>query len=46
MALSDQQIITGISVLVAGFSQINQLSVYHWQSVVYLVREQMDKRIT
>lgn len=36
MALSDQQIITGISILVAGFLQFDRLSVYHWQTVVYL----------
>ncbi|KAF2479645.1 hypothetical protein BDY17DRAFT_304332 [Neohortaea acidophila] len=36
MTLADQQIVTGIAILVAGFAQIHSLSIYLWQSVIYL----------
>jgi hypothetical protein len=35
-ALSDQQLVTGIAVLLAGFIRINFISVYHWRIMVYL----------
>ena len=35
-AFSDQQIITGIAILIAGFSQLHSIDVYHWQLLVYL----------
>lgn len=35
--LSDQQVITGISILLGGFSQLHLgLSIYQWESVVNL----------
>jgi len=35
--LSDQQVITGISILFGGFSQLHSgLSIYHWETVVNL----------
>ena len=37
LAFCDQQVVTGISILISGFSQLNTgLSSYHWQSVVNL----------
>lgn len=37
LMFSDQQLITGIGILVSGYTQINcGLSAYHWQIVVYL----------
>lgn len=37
MSFSDQQIVTGISVLIGGFSQLQWgISAYHWQSIVNL----------
>ena len=36
LALSDQQIVTGIAILVAGFTKIRTISMYHWQVIVYL----------
>jgi hypothetical protein len=37
LMFSDQQIVTGIGILVSGYTQINcALSTYHWQIVVYL----------
>jgi hypothetical protein len=37
LIFSDQQIVTGISILISGFSQLHTgLSSYHWQSVVNL----------
>lgn len=36
LVFSDQQIITGIAILVAGFAGWEHISVYHWQVVVYL----------
>jgi hypothetical protein len=37
MVLSDQQVITGISIILGGISQLRSgLPVYHWQSVVNL----------
>jgi hypothetical protein len=37
LMFSDQQLVTGIGILVSGYTQINcALSTYHWQIVVYL----------
>jgi len=37
LAFSDQQVITGVSILISGFSQLRSgISSYHWQSVVNL----------
>lgn len=38
MSVSDQQLVTGLSILVAEYYEMmnNNLSVYHWQIVVYL----------
>lgn len=38
MSLSDQQLVTGLAILVAGYYEMinSNLSVYHWQIVVYL----------
>jgi hypothetical protein len=37
LMFSDQQLVTGISILVSGYSQLRcGLSTYHWQIVVYL----------
>ena len=33
---SDQQILTGVSILTAGYAKRCSISVYHWQVVVYL----------
>ncbi|KAH9823631.1 hypothetical protein Tdes44962_MAKER04592 [Teratosphaeria destructans] len=35
LIFSDQQIVTGIAILIAGFGQFDKISVYHWQIVVY-----------
>jgi hypothetical protein len=37
LAFSDQQLVTGIGMLVSGYTQLHcSLSLYHWQIVVYL----------
>lgn len=38
MSLSDQQLVTGLAILVAGYYEMfnNNLDLYHWQIVVYL----------
>lgn len=38
LSLSDQQLITGLAILIAGYYEMlnNNLSVYHWNIVVYL----------
>lgn len=36
MIFSDQQIVTGIAILIAGFANIRTISVYHYHVVVYL----------
>jgi hypothetical protein len=38
MSVSDQQLVTGLAILVAGYYEMmnNNLSLYHWQIVVYL----------
>lgn len=39
LSLSDQQIVTGLAILVAGFCETRKngsLSVYHWETIVYL----------
>jgi hypothetical protein len=37
VSFSDQQVITGIAILISGFSQLNKgISVYHWQTIVNL----------
>ncbi|KAF4534361.1 uncharacterized protein LTHEOB_3169 [Lasiodiplodia theobromae] len=36
LSISDQQIVTGIAILLAGFVQINSISAFHWYIVVYL----------
>lgn len=38
LSVSDQQLVTGLAILVAGYYEMmnNNLSVYHWQIVVYL----------
>jgi hypothetical protein len=38
MSFSDQQLVTGLAILVAGYCEMlnNNLSVYHWTIVVYL----------
>lgn len=38
LSLSDQQLVTGIAILIAGYSEMlrNDLDVYHWQMIVYL----------
>lgn len=38
MSISDQQLVTGLAILVAGYYEMmnNNLSLYHWQIVVYL----------
>ena len=37
LMFSDQQIVTGIALLISGYAQITSgLSIYHWQIVVYL----------
>ncbi|KAK5155185.1 hypothetical protein LTS14_006140 [Recurvomyces mirabilis] len=36
LALSDQQMVAGIAVLIAGFAGWTTMSVYHWQVVTYL----------
>lgn len=33
---SDQQIVTGIAILIAGFAKRGSITVYHWQIVTYL----------
>jgi hypothetical protein len=39
LMFSDQQLVTGIGILVSGYTQIRcSLSTYHWQVVVYLAR--------
>ncbi|KAF2231458.1 hypothetical protein EV356DRAFT_290504 [Viridothelium virens] len=35
-SLSDQQIVTGVAVLVAGFAKLGSISIYHYQTVIYL----------
>ena len=34
LVFSDQQIVFGIAVLVAGFLEWRQMSIYHWQMVI------------
>lgn len=38
LSLSDQQLVTGIAILVAGYYDMmnNDMAVYHWQIIVYL----------
>ncbi|KAI1768744.1 hypothetical protein GGR53DRAFT_350406 [Hypoxylon sp. FL1150] len=37
LVLADMQIVTGLAILISGFSSINcRLSSYHWQIIVYL----------
>lgn len=36
LAFSDTQIVTGISILIAGFAQIRDISVYHFNIVAYM----------
>ena len=36
LVFSDQQIVTGIAILVAGFIEWRDITVYHWQVVTYL----------
>ena len=36
MAFSDSQILQGIAILIAGFTKIRGLTVYHWQFVCYM----------
>lgn len=38
LSLSDQQLVTGLAILIAGYYEMlnNNLSVYHWNIVVYL----------
>jgi hypothetical protein len=37
LAYSDLQVVTGIGILISGFTQLPQgLSIYHWETVVYL----------
>ncbi|KAL1637982.1 hypothetical protein SLS58_009099 [Diplodia intermedia] len=36
LSVSDQQIVTGIAILVAGFAEINKIDSYHWKIIVYL----------
>ena len=33
---SDQQIVTGITILIAGFAKGDHITIYHWQMVTYL----------
>ena len=34
---SDQQVVTGLALLLSGYSQLSSgLSVYHWQIIIYL----------
>jgi hypothetical protein len=38
LGLSDQQLVTGFSIIIAGFSQLNRgISTYHWETVANLV---------
>ncbi len=36
IACSDQQIVTGITILIAGYAKRSSITVYHWQTVTYL----------
>lgn len=36
LSISDQQIVSGIAIILAGFIQANTISTYHWHTVVYL----------
>lgn len=36
LVFSDQQIVTGIAILIAGFASFSEISVYHFQIVIYL----------
>ena len=37
LIFSDQQLVTGLAILVSGFTQLRRgISVYHWQIIVYL----------
>src|SRR5450756_522457 len=37
LMFSDQQLVTGIGILVSGYTQLHcSLSIYHWQIIVYL----------
>lgn len=36
VTLSDQQIVTGLAVLIAAYSQLDSISIYHWFIATYL----------
>ena len=46
LVFSDQQIVTGIAMLIAGFAQWNTIDVYHWQVVVYLAWMSSNTHLT
>ena len=36
LAFADTQLLQGIAILIAGFTSVDELTVYHWQIVIYL----------
>ena len=44
--MSDQQIVTGIAIMVAGFAQWETISVYHWEIVLYLAWMSSNTHLT
>ena len=36
LSLSDQQLVTGLAVLIAGFARWNEISIYHWEIITDL----------
>lgn len=46
LAYADQQIITGIAILAAGFSRLQNLSVYHLHVVIYLAWMSSNTHLT
>ncbi|KAI9728736.1 MAG: hypothetical protein M1828_002842 [Chrysothrix sp. TS-e1954] len=46
LVFSDQQVITGLAMLIAGFAQFQTIDVYHWQVVVYLAWMSSNTHLT
>ncbi len=46
LAYADQQIVTGIAILAAGFSRMQSLSVYHLHVIIYLAWMSSNTHLT
>ncbi|KAI9653364.1 MAG: hypothetical protein M1831_006069 [Alyxoria varia] len=46
LVVSDQQIVTGIAIMVAGFAQWKTITVYHWEIVLYLAWMSSNTHLT